>query len=81
MKTVTRDCRGRLDEPGALAEAVEPEHLGHLKRTHCVRRVLLVGQHKQRGIPELILVQKALQLFAGNVDIITGSAVSNEDNS
>jgi len=44
------------------------------------RQILLVGEDQQDSIPELVLVQHALQLFAGLDDTISVVAVYNEDN-
>jgi hypothetical protein len=43
-------------------------------------QILLVGEDKQNGIPELILVEHALELLAGLDDTVAIVAVNDEDN-
>lgn len=43
-------------------------------------KILLVGEHKEKSIPKLILVQHALQFLARLNDTITIVAVDDEDN-
>lgn len=53
--------------------------VGDLSGVHCVGKILLVGEDKEKGIAQLILVQHPLQLLAclGNTLAIVG--VDNED--
>ena len=41
---------------------------------------MLVGENQENGIPELILVQHALQLLSGLNNTIAIIAINNEDN-
>lgn len=43
------------------------------------RQILLVGEHQEQSIPELILVQHALQLLTGLDDTVAIVAVHHED--
>lgn len=43
------------------------------------RKILLVGENQEQGIPELILVQHALQLLAGLDNTVPIVAVDHED--
>lgn len=43
------------------------------------RQILLVGENQEQGIPELVLVQHALQLLAGLNDTVSIVAVDHED--
>jgi hypothetical protein len=43
------------------------------------RQILLVGEDQEKGVPELVLVQHALQLLAGLDNTITIVAVNHED--
>jgi len=54
-----------LDVPLALPEAVEPQLVGNFSGVHGVGQILLVGENKEDGIPELVLVQHALQFLSG----------------
>ena len=51
----------------------------NLSRVHRVRQILLVGEDQQERISQLVLVQHALQLFAGLNDTVTVIAVDDED--
>ena len=46
---------GGLDEPVALADGVQPELVGDLRRGHRVGQVLLVREHQQHGVAQLVL--------------------------
>ena len=60
----TRQGGTHLDEPRPLPETVEAELVGDLGCVHGVGQILLVGEDKQKGITELILVEHPLQLLA-----------------
>jgi hypothetical protein len=59
---------------------VQAELVGNLRRVHRVRQVLLVGEHEQERVPELILVEHALQLLARLRDTLSVVRVDDEDN-
>jgi hypothetical protein len=42
-------------------------------------QILLVGEDEQNGVPELILIEHALELLAGLNDTVTIVAVDDED--
>jgi hypothetical protein len=44
------------------------------------RKILLVGKDKKDGVPQLILVQHALEFLSGLDDTVTIIAVDDEDN-
>jgi hypothetical protein len=44
------------------------------------RQILLVGKHQQDGIPQLVLVQHALELLSGLDDTVAIVGVDDEDN-
>ena len=48
-------------------------------RLQSYRQILLVGKHQEQGIPELVLVQHALQLLAGLDNTVPIVAVHHED--
>lgn len=58
-----RRARG-LDVPRPLSEPVEAELVRDLRRVHRVGQILLVREHQQQRIAQLVLVQHALQLLA-----------------
>lgn len=43
-------------------------------------QILLVGEHQEEGIPQLVLVEHALQFLAGLGHTVTIVAVDDEDN-
>lgn len=43
------------------------------------RQILLVGENQEKGVPELVLVQHALQLLASLDDTVPIVAVNHED--
>lgn len=79
VKTVTGSSAGRLDVPGALPQAVEAELVGDLSGVHGVGQILLVGEDEEKSVPQLVLVQHALQLLAGLDHTVTIVAVDDED--
>lgn len=46
----------RLDVPLALAQRVQPELVRDLRRRHGVGQVLLVGEHQEHGVAQLVLL-------------------------
>ncbi|KAI7498797.1 ADP-ribosylation [Hortaea werneckii] len=82
VQTVTGGGASGLDvlfALGALPQAVETQLVRNLGRVHRVRQILLVGEDQQERISQLVLVQHALQLFAGLNDTVTVIAVDDED--
>lgn len=86
---------GHYAHPSTLSQAVESKLVCDLGGIHgilwCVRQfvlvidsrtywqILLVGKNQENGIPQLILVQHALQLLSGLNNTIAIIAVDNED--
>ena len=62
-----------------LPERVQPEAVGDLGRVHRVGQVLLVGEHQERGVAELVLVEHAVQLVAGLAHAVAVVGVDDED--
>jgi len=65
--------------PSALPQAVQTKLVSDLSRVHGIGQILLVGEDEQESIPQLVLVQHALQLLAGLDDTVTVVAVDDED--
>lgn len=65
--------------PSALPQAVQTKLVGDLGRIHGIGQILLVGEDKQESIPQLVLVQHALQLLAGLDHTVAVVAVDDED--
>ena len=59
-----------LDVPVALAQRLQAQLLRHLSSRHCVGQILLVAEHEQDGIAQLVLVQHALQLITRLADTL-----------
>jgi len=81
IKTVARGGAGGLDVPGTLSQTVETKLVCDLSSIHGIRQILLVGENQQNGIPQLVLVQHALELLSGLDDTVAIIAVDDEDNS
>jgi len=79
VETVTGGSAGGLDEPSPLSETVKTKLVGDLCGVHGIRQILFVGEDKEHGIPELILVQHALQLLTSFNYTIAIVAVDDED--
>ena len=63
-----KQARQHLDVPVALAQGLQAELLGDFGSRHSVGQILLVAEHEQNSVTELILVQHALQLVASLAD-------------
>jgi len=48
-------------------------------QTHKIQNYLLVGENEQKGFPELVLVEHALELIAGFTDTVAIVRVDDED--
>jgi len=79
VQTVSRGGAGRLDVPSALPEAVKAELVGDLGGVHGVRKILLVGEDKQKSIPQLVFVEHTLELLTGLDDTVAIVGVDDED--
>lgn len=79
VETVTRSSAGRLDVPGTLSQAVKPELIRHLCRVHGIGKILLVGKDKKDGIPQLVFIKHALELFPCLDNTITIVGVDDKD--
>ena len=65
--------------PGALSQAVQAKLVGDLSGVHGVGQILLVGEDQEKGVPEFVLVEHALQLLTGLDNTVTIVAVDDED--
>eukprot|EP00964_Phaeocystis_antarctica_P040780 scaffold23323_cov60-Phaeocystis_antarctica.AAC.2 len=79
VQAVAGGRAGRLDVPVALAERVQAELVGDLSCIHRVGQVLLVGEHQQDGLTQLVLVEHAVQLVARLAHAIAIVRVDHED--
>jgi hypothetical protein len=46
---------------------------------HRIRQVLLVGEHEQKGVPKLVLIEHALQLLTRLRDTLSVVGIDDED--
>ena len=65
--------------PVAVAQRVQVELVGDFCGRHRLRQVLLVGKHKQHGVPEFVLGKHAGQLLTGLADTLAIVTVNHED--
>lgn len=68
-----------LDVPVALAQGVQAKLVGDLCCVHGVGQVLLIGEHEEDGVAQLVLIQHAVQLVAGLANAIAIIAIHHED--
>mmetsp|Transcript_55855 Transcript_55855/g.150446 ORF Transcript_55855/g.150446 Transcript_55855/m.150446 type:complete len:208 (+) Transcript_55855:106-729(+) len=79
VQAVARGCTSALDEPLPVAQVVQTQFFRHLRRSHRVRQILLVGEDQHHCIPHLVLVQHLAQLLTGVLDAVTVVAVNHID--
>merc|ERR1712176_969872 len=79
VQTFARCRTRRLDVPLALAQRIEPELAGDLRRAHRVRQVLLIREHEEDGIAQLVFLQHSVYLIACLANAIAIVAIDNED--
>lgn len=72
-------CDAYLDEPCPLPETMKAELVGDLSSVHSVRQVLLVGEHEEEGVTELILVEHPLKLLTSFRDTFPIVRVNDEN--
>jgi hypothetical protein len=65
--------------PSTLSQGVQAKLVGDLSSVHGIWQILLVGEDQQKSIPQLILVEHALQLLSGLNNTVTIVRVDNED--
>ena len=73
-----RGARG-LHVPLAVADVVEPELVGHLGDAHRLGEILLVGEHEEHGVAQLVLTQHLVELVVGLDDTLAVVRVDDED--
>lgn len=61
-----------LNVPLAVSELVESQTLRHLLHFHCVGQILLVCEHQQHCIAQLVLAEHAVELLLGRVLVVLG---------
>ena len=69
----------QTEEQKANARAGGSESEGDLGSGHRLRKILLVGEDEHNRVPELILVQHAVQLLLGVIDTVAIVRVHHED--
>jgi hypothetical protein len=78
--TIPHDPNAGTTHPSPLPQAVQTQLVRNLRCVHGVRQILLVGEYQKQRIPQLILVQHALQLLTRLDNTVTIVAVDDEDN-
>ncbi len=79
VESVPSGGAARLDIPLSVSEAVQAQLVGHLGSGHGVGEILLVGEHQQDRVTELVLIEHSVQLITGGVDTISIVRVNDED--
>lgn len=78
-QTITGGSASGLDVPRALPQAGKAELIRNFGSVHGIRKILLVGEDEQEGVAELILVEHALEFFAGLDNTVAIVAVDYEN--
>lgn len=65
--------------PSALPQGVQTKLVSDLGGVHGVGQILLVGEDKEKGVAELILVEHALELLTGLNNTVAIVGVNDED--
>ena len=68
-----------LDEPCPLPKPVQSKLVSDLSGVHSIGKILLVGEDKEQGVPELIFVQHPLQFLASLRNTFPIVRVDDED--
>lgn len=58
---------------------MEAKLVGDLSSVHSVRQILLVGEHEEKGITELVFVKHTLKLLTGLGDTLPIVGIDNEN--
>ena len=66
-----------MDEPCPLPETVKTKLVGDFSSIHSIRQILLVGEHEEKGITELIFVEDPLKLLTSFRDTLPIVGVNN----
>jgi len=80
VEAVSRGCTCSLNEPSSLPETVEAKFVGDFSGIHGVRKILLIGEDKEEGVAELILIKHALELLTGLGYTLAIVRVDHKDN-
>ena len=74
-----REITTHLDVPSSLPKTVETKLVRNFCSIHGIREILLVGEDKEEGIPEFILIQHPLEFLPGLRDTLPIVGVDDED--
>ena len=81
VKTIASMAAARLNVPPLVGKLAQAEPVRKLRRGQGVRKVLLVGEHQQDCIPQLVFAHHAAQLVAGFLDTGSVCRVNHHDKS
>jgi len=79
VQAVAGGGTGALSVPSSLAEVVEAQFVGHVRRGHRVWKILFVCKDQQNCVPELVLVQHPHQLLSRLANSVPIVAIDHED--
>jgi len=81
VEAITGGRATGLDVPLAVgwAESVQSELVGHFGGAHGIWKILLVGEHEQHRVAELVLVQHSVQFVSGGIDTVSIIGIHDED--
>ena len=73
------DGATRHDAPIPIPQLAQPQRLADLARALRARLILLVREHQQRGVPQLVLAQHRGELVGGGREAVEVGGVDDED--
>jgi len=79
VETITRGGAGSLHVPLAGADVVKAELVSDLSDRHSLRKILLVGEHEEDGIAELVLTKHLVKLVVSLSDTLAIVGIDHKD--
>ena len=60
---------------------MQSQLIGHLRRTHGIRKILLVSEYQKDGITKLVFVQHSVHLITSSIDTVRIIGIHHENES
>lgn len=79
IETIPGGSASGLHVPLAVPDVVEPELVGDLGNAHGLGQILLVGEHKEHSVAELVLAKHLVKLVVGLDDTLAVVGVDDKD--
>ena len=79
VETLTVRGDGALDTPPTITESTHAELVGDLGGIHGIREILFVREYQEGSIPQVLLIEHALQLLSRLADTVPVVGIHDED--